>query len=119
MTLTNLYRKALEKLQVAAAGEQVDADDTMLVSGKYAAIYEMLLTKGLVSWAATDEVPEFAVIPLTNALAWASAAEFGQDPNRYAAEGAIDLQGESLAERQLRRQLYKSYVAYPASSEYY
>lgn len=119
MTLTDLYRKALEKLQIAAAGEDTQPEDVQLIEDKYAAVYDMLLTKGLVSWAATADVPDFAVLPLTAMLAWSAAGEFGDDPSAYAAEGAIDLPQESLAERQLKRQLAKAYVSYPATSEYF
>lgn len=120
MTLIDLYRKALEKLQVVAAGEAVDPDDNALVAAKYAALYEMLITKKLVAWAANDDVPDFAVVPLTAMLAFLAANEFGIDAQRFALEGALDVPGTvSIAERQLRAQLVRDYVSVPATSEYF
>jgi hypothetical protein len=118
MTLTNLYRKALERLQVAAAGESADADDTQLIADKYAALYDMLLTKRLVAWAATAAVPDYAVIPLTSMLAYASAVEFGRDPNAFS-DGIVGLAQPALAEQQLRQQLARNYVSSVATSEYF
>jgi hypothetical protein len=119
MTLTDLYRKTLEKLTVTAASEDAEPSDVQLISSKYAALYDMLLTEGLVAWTVTEDVPEFAVLPLVAMLAYMSAGEFGQDPARYAAEGALGLPQLSLAERQLRRQLAKTYVSHTAQSEYF
>jgi hypothetical protein len=118
MTLTDLYRKALERLEVVSAGESADPDDTTLIADKYAALYAMLLTMRLVAWAADDEVPDYAVMPLTSMLAFAAATEFGEDQNRFA-DGVLGASPPSLAEQQLRRQLAKNYVSNPATSEYF
>ena len=118
MTLTNLYRKTLERLQVAAAGEPTDPDDTLLVAAKYTALYAMLLELSLVAWAADEAVPDNVALPLVEMLAFASAGEFGQDPNAYA-NGALGLLSPSLAEQQLRRVLALQYVSEPAQSEYF
>lgn len=119
MTLTDLYRKALEKLQVVAAGEPVEPADHQLVAAKYLGVYELLLGKRLVAWGVDEDIPEFASIPLVSILAYATAGEFGIDPSRFATEGALDLPVPSLGERQLRAQIVKDYVSYPAESLYF
>lgn len=119
MNLTNLYHKALEKLQVIAAGESADPGDTQLIADKYASLYAMLRDRELVSWAVADDVPDGVVLPLVAMLAFASAGEFGIDPSLYAAEGALDTTPPSLAERQLRQFMSRKYVSQPARPEYF
>lgn len=118
MTLIDLYRKTLEKLQVAAAGESAAPEDTQLVADKYVSLFQMLLTLDLVSWGQTEDVPDYAVIPLVSMLAFVCATEFGKDESKFAAEGALNLPQVSLAERQLRALLARHYVSFPAASEY-
>lgn len=117
MTLTDLYRKTLEKLQVAAAGESAAPEDTALIASKYVTAHALLQPRGLVSWTAAEAVPDEAVEPLVAILAYASATEFGAqiDPEI----GAIGLPQPSLAERQLRALHSRAYVSYPAQSEYF
>lgn len=126
MTLTDLKVAVLRELRIIAAGEDAPAEYVEIVGARYAALYDMLLTKGLVSWTSTAEVPEYAEMPLIAMLAYLCAGPFGINPVRKAElklAGALDLSpaegGPSLAERQLRRQLAKNYVSYPAQSEYF
>lgn len=118
MTLTDLYEKALQRLEVVAAEESAEPTDTALVADKYAALYDMLLTMRLVAWAAADAVPDYAVMPLTSMLAFASATEFGEDQMRFA-DGIVGATPPALAEQQLRKQLAKNYVSSVAQSEYF
>lgn len=119
MTLVELYEKTLQKLHVTAAGESGEPEDTALIADKYVSLHGMLLVKGLVTWTVTAAVPDNAALPVISMLAYLSAAEFEIDPSPLAPEGALDLPTPSLAERQLRGQLAKAYVAYPAASEYF
>ncbi len=118
MTLTDLYRKALEKMQVVAAGESAAPEDTQFMATKYVALWNLLKTNGIVSWAVDEDVPDEAAQPLIEALAFLSADEFGDEKARYA-EGAIGLIPMSLAERQLRQLHASAYVSTPAQSEYF
>lgn len=121
MTLSELYTKALQRLQLLAAGEPPAAEDRQLVEDKYTALYDMLLTDGLVAWTASADIPDYAIIPLTSMLAYACAREFEVDAQMMGdltLEGALGLPQPSLAERQLRKQLAKRYVSNPAQSEY-
>lgn len=118
MTLSQLYRKALEKLQVVAAGEDAEPDDVQLIASKYDSVYAMLQGLKLVSWARSGELPNEAAEPLIMMLAFASADEFGADPAEFAT-GAIGLERPALAERQLRTQMAREYVSHPAESEYF
>lgn len=126
MTPQELRRAALLELQVLPAGHSAEPDDDAEVARRYTALYDMLLTEGLVAWAVDADVPEFAEQPITQMLAYLCAPAFGIAPARMAAlrqTGALNLPptegGPSLAERQLRRQLAKKPVAYPQASEYY
>lgn len=118
MTRTDLYAKVLERLEVTAADESADASDTALIEDKYTALYDMLLTKRLVAWAATADIPDYAVMPLTSMLAFAAATEFGEDQARFA-DGILGANPPGLAEQQLRGQLARNYVSAPAQSEYF
>lgn len=119
MTLIDLYRKALEELKVVDPSDSAHAEDTQVVADKYVGLYQMLLTMDLVSWGPTEDVPDYATIPLTFMLAFACAQAFGKDASKYAQAGALNLPQPSLAERQLRALLAKHYVSYPAVSEYF
>lgn len=118
-TLTDLYRKTLEELQVVAAGESADGDDTRIVSEKYAALYQQLAGMDLVGWGPTDDVPDYAALPLTQILAYVCALPFGKNAAGYVQLAALGLTPPSLAEKQLRAQLTRAYVSWPATSEYF
>ncbi len=118
MTLTDLYRKALEKMEVVSAGEPAAPEDTQFMATKYVALWNLLKINGIVSWAIDEAVPDEAAQPLIEALAFLSADEFGDEKARYL-EGAIGLDRPSLAERQLRQLHAHAYVSEPAQSEYF
>lgn len=121
MTRTDLYRKALEHLKIAAAGEPIQPEDVLLMSEKYESIYALLAAEELVSWALTAEIPEEAVIPMTAILACAAAPVFEKPANMI--EGGIALHprqgGPSLAETQLRRLLHRKFIYTRSRPEYF
>lgn len=117
-SLIDLYRKTLEELQIVDPSDSAHAEDTQVVADKYVGLFQMLLTMDLVAWGATEDVPDFATIPLTFMLAFVCAQSFGKDATKYAQAGALNLPQPSLAERQLRTLLARHYVSYPAASEY-
>lgn len=122
MTLAELRAAAAQEAGIATSGEPLDAADDQLVTQKYSALYDMLLTNGLVAWAATDDVPTYADVPLTMMLAAFIAPSFGVSGQRLAElriAGTIGMSPQSLAESMLRRQLMKNYVSYPATSDYF
>lgn len=115
MTLAELRIAALQEAGILASGESAPPEDDQFVATKYAALYDMLLTDGLVAWAATAAIPDYADIPLTMMLAAAIAPTFGVSGQRLA-----DLRsGWIAAEIMLRKQLAKNYVSHPAQSDYY
>jgi hypothetical protein len=118
MTLVNLYRGVLDKLGVTAAGESAAPEDTQFVAGKYVSVWNQLKTRGLVSWAVDEPVPDEAADSLIRMVAYAAADEFDEDPADYAAAGAIGLPNPSVAERDLRQLHARDYVSVPAVSEY-
>lgn len=122
MTLAELRQAALQEAGISTPSEPVDADDDQLVSTKYDALYDMLLTEGLVAWAATDDIPEYAEQPVTMMLAAFIASSFGmtgQRMNELRLAGTIGMTPPSLAEQMLRRQLSKNYVPAPAQTDYF
>jgi hypothetical protein len=122
MTLAELRIAALQEIGILASGEEAEAEDDQLVSDKYTALYDMLLTEGLVAWAADAELPDYADIPLTMMLACAIAPAFGIVGQRLLdlrMGGALGLSPPSVAERMLRKQLAKNYVSHPVKADYY
>lgn len=120
-TLSDLYRRVLEDLQVTAANESAPIEDTQFVATKYAQLYQMLKGESLIVWSITDDLPEDVVIPLTAMLKFLCAPGFGKPANPQ--EGALNLPGRaggpSLAEIQLRRVLARDYVSSIAHSDYF
>jgi len=126
MLLTDLPTRVLTELGVLATGESPNIADATTVSDKYSALYEMLITEGLVSWEASEDIPAFVEGPVLAMLAHLCARPFGiPQARRVELElaGALSLPpnkgGPSLAETQLRRQLAKGFVYYPMSTEYF
>lgn len=111
---------------VLATGETVNVADAKVITDKYSALYDMLLTDGMVAWTSTDDLPHFAELPIVAMLAHLCAPDFGLPQAKRAEleiEGALNLPpnrgGPSLAETQLRRQLAKGFVYYPMSTEFF
>lgn len=122
MTLTDLKSAVLQELRIVAVGEPAPPEYVVIVGDKYATLYDMLLTKGLVAWTATADLPDYADQPVTMMLAYLCAGPLGVSAQRrdeLAPLGALDLPQPSLAERQLRRQLAKNYVPYAQATEYF
>lgn len=127
MTLTELKFAVLRELRIIAAGEpDAPAEYLDIVGDKYAVLYEMLATEKLVSWTSSADIPDDVCQPVTMMLAFLSAGPFGINQDRRVElelAAAVNLPpakgGPSLAERQLRRSLAKSYVSNTAQSEYF
>lgn len=122
MQLADLRRAALQECGVLATGESAEPEDDQLVTEKYRALHDVLMTEGLVAWAVDEEVPEYADIPLTMMLAAIIAPAFGVSGQRLAdlrIAGSVGLPQQSIAERMLRRQLAKSYVSAPVKTVYF
>ena len=122
MTLAELRIAALQEAGILASGESAEPEDDQLCATKYLTLHDMLLTEGLVSWSATDDVPEYAEQSLTAMLAALIAPAFGVSGQRLAdlrVAGSIGLPQPSIAERTLRRQLAKHYVSHPVKTDYF
>lgn len=126
MTVTELRRKALEKLQVIAAGEPVQASDGLLVQEKFEALHDILLQDNLIDWVVTDEIPTAYGQIMVTMLAAECVAEFYAPADLKAAiigEGKYDLPvalgGPSIAERRLRKLAAPGFNGEPAKPEYY
>ena len=126
MIITELRRKALEKLQVIAAGESVHASDGQLVQAKYEALHEILLQDNLVDWLVTDEIPMAYGQIMVAMLAAECVNEFycpGDIKTAVLMEGKYDLPvtagGPSVAERRLRKLAAPGFNGEPARAEYF
>lgn len=121
MTLTDLYRRTLQKLQVLAAEEPADPSDLRVVEEKYVSLHGQLTGEAICDWGVSEDIPTTVELPVIDMLACVCASDFGLTPNYL--EGAIalppDKGGPSLAERQLRRVMARSYVSAPAQAEYF
>lgn len=122
MTSAELQVAVLQELGVLASGESANASDGAIVTDKYNALYEMLVTEGLVSWTSTDDIPTFAERPITMMVANLCAGSFGLPAQKKAElqfAGALSAVPPSEAERTLRRQLARSVVYAPVETEYF
>jgi len=116
----------LREVQVLPIGEAAPPEYVQLVAAKYTSLYDMMLTDSLVSWTSDEDIPTYAEQPVTMMLAYLSASALGLPESKVAElrqAGALHLPpaegGPSHAERQLRRQLARAYVPYPAQSDYF
>jgi hypothetical protein len=126
MTITELRRKALEKLTVVASGEPVDASDGLLVQAKYEALHDILLQDNLVEWVVTEDIPTAYGQVMVAMLAAECVAEFYVPPDLKAGivgEGKYDLPpslgGPSIAERRLRKLAAPGFNGEPAQPDYF
>lgn len=123
MTLTELYRKTLQRLMRLEVGQDPSADDAKIIADRYASLYTLLFSNNLVWWAFNEEPPDEAEIPLIAMLAFYCAPEFARDPETFKLEGALNLSpregGPSRAESMLRRLNSASYISEPAQSDYF
>lgn len=125
MTIIELRRKVLEKLQVNAAGEPIQSSDAQLVQGKYEALHDILLQDNLVDWVVSDEIPTAYGHTMVAMLAAECVNEFYCPDNLKAtllSEGKYDLPaplGPSVAERRLRKLAAPGYNGEPAQPDYF
>lgn len=126
MNAAELQVAVLQELGVLSTGESANPADAAIVDQKYATLYEMLLSEGLVSWAADDDVPDFAGNAVVLMTAYLCCGAFEVPPQKKAEltrRGQLNLKpsegGPSEAEIQLRRQLASRFVYQPAQTEYF
>ncbi len=122
MTPAELKAATLAKLKVVPAGSTASAEDNTTIGDYYTRLHAMLVAKGLVEWALTEDIPERCAYPVMCMLAAMAADEFGVPDGRATElkiEGLLDMSPVSLAERQLRKALARPYVTHPVVSEYY
>ena len=123
MTPAELKNAVLERVGVVPAGGPYPADEVALITRKYTGIHAQLVTKKLVTWAITENVPDALQEPMVSILSFSVAAEYGVPEPRYTRlrlEGSIDDETPSLAERQLRKALSGApHPASPVRAEYY
>jgi hypothetical protein len=122
MTLNELYRLTLARMQVAADGEPAQPGDIATVRARYSVVFELLNAKGLADWDAEDDIPPDAGFAVSLVLAaYCSEEFFVPEPRKSTlkAEGYLDLPSPSLAERTLKNRNSSKYLSQPAKAEYY
>lgn len=122
MTLTEMRTAVLQRLHALDVGSSPSPEDGDLVGDKYTALHAMLLSRNLVTWAVTEDIPAKVQDPVVAMVAALCINEFAvQEPRRsqLLSEGALDLPMASLAERQLRKSLASTYVSTPQRATYY
>lgn len=122
MTLNELYRMTLERMQIAADGEPALPSDIQKVEERYRVVFELLHAKGLAEWDAEDDIPPDAGFAVSLVMAaYCSEDFFIPEPRKIGlkAEGYLDLPQPSLAERQLNKRNAAPYLAQPAKTEYF
>lgn len=122
MTPTALRRKVLEKLQVLASGEPVNAADGQVVQTAYESLHAILITDDLVTWVVSENIPDEFEGPIITMVAAELVDEF-HTPDalkiKILLEGKYNASPTSFAERQLRRLTSPGYNGEPAESEYF
>jgi hypothetical protein len=125
MTIIELRRKALEKLQVLATDEPVHSSDAQVVQGKYEALHDILLQDNLIDWVVTEAIPTAYGQVMVAMLAAECVNEFYCPDSLKAAliaEGKYDLApplGPSIAERRLRKLAAPGFNGQPAQPDYF
>lgn len=122
MTLNELYRITLERMQVTADGEPALPSDVQKVRERYSVVFELLHAKNLAEWDAEDDIPPDAGFAVSLVMAAYCAEDFFvPEPRKTGlkAEGYLDLPQPSLAERLLNKRNAAAYLAQPARTEYF
>lgn len=122
VSLADLYQRTGAKLGIVRADESLSAEDGDLLGDTYASLHDQLLSEGLVTWSATEDVPDWSVPILVDMLAALLVDHFGlQEPRRsmVRAEGILGSAPVSPAERQLRRQLALPYTPHAVQQVYF
>lgn len=122
MTLDEFYELTAQKLGLAGVGETLNADDAAVLASRYVLVHDQLQVLGLTTWDVTEDVPDFAILPVSQMLAASTADEFAiPEPRRtrLRAEGLLHLSPVSIAERALRQLVAHPYVVTPNTAEYF
>lgn len=122
MTLNELYRQTLERLQVAADGEPAQPGDIQTVKQRYTVVFELLNAKGLADWDAEEDIPADAAFAVSLVMAAYCAEDFFVPEPRKSglkAEGYLDLPQPSVAERTLKNRNATQYLSQPATPDYF
>lgn len=122
MTKNELYRRVLERVQVAAEGEPAQPEDVQLVAERYRFVHELLVDRELSDWDPDSDIPDGAAPAVIMVVAAYSVEEFGiPEPRKTSlkVEGLLDLPQPSLAQRQLSKRKAKGYIPTRMRAEYF
>lgn len=77
-TQAELRNKVLEKLSVIEPGGTAETGDANSVDDAIDSFYHWLLSNHYATWASADDIPTWAVLPMTEVLAMRMAPDFGK-----------------------------------------
>lgn len=119
-TTTEIRNKILVRLGVAGVGETItDTGITTDIDAAYAEAYAMLRNKGLVTWAAADDVPAEFVNDIVDIVALSRISEYGVSDSRLARIlASAGNEGRSAMNR-LRSMISEPYEDNSATGVYY
>lgn len=122
-TRTEIIKKVLEKLNVIAEGDSPSADDTTTVGEYYDALLATLTERHVITWGASDEVPDDSVVPIVTIVAADCADFYAVEPQRVsrlmAAAYGPDVGGRICAMTMLSQLAAAEYVDSPTEAEYF
>lgn len=122
MILDDFYLLVGQQLGITGVAESLNAEDKELIASRYVLVHDQLQNLGLTTWGVTEDVPDFAALPVAMMLAAYSVDDFTiPEPrrSRLRLEGLIHLSPVSFAERALRIQLAHRYEPTVNSAEYF
>lgn len=106
-TKLEISTRVLKKLGRLPAGQVAKQYQIQTVNDAYDGLYQELLNNALVDWTSTDDIPEYAVDPITIMLSGRVADDFGV-PDKWS-------QFEGDMKRILSQQLALPYTSQPTT----
>lgn len=76
LSLSDLPKRVLQKLNVIEIGASVDSDHDALIDSAYLEVYESLVDEGLISWDSTESIPDGRVLAVISLVSEQVADEF-------------------------------------------
>ena len=114
-TAAEIRNKASFKLGIGARGQTLENSVSSDLDDAYKEVYGRLITEDLVSWAFTADIPDEAVSPVVDLVAFARVDEYGVSGERFQRLALA----VSTAEVRIRRTLQDDYFTDESEAKYY
>ena len=113
-TLKSVKEKALRRLGVLAQGQQMSSDQDQVTQSAYNSLYARLLTKNIVAWGKSDDIPDAFVEPVVQMLAFDLTNEYGVSNDRWQ---RLQL-AASTAPQELGSMIFPKYVSETEATDF-